>query len=64
MLAFHYLAVDIALLFKKLYMYLEIDECITKNGGCKHNCTNTEGSFYCSMDTNSTYVITLYHNRI
>ena len=29
-------------------MYLEIDECKTRNGGCEHNCTNTEGSFYCS----------------
>ena len=51
MLAFHFFAKHIAnslLLWKNVYMYLEIDECITRNGGCEHNCTNTEGSFYCS----------------
>ena len=26
---------------------LDIDECAVANGGCGHNCINTEGSFYC-----------------
>jgi len=26
---------------------LDIDECALANGGCEHNCINTEGSFYC-----------------
>ena len=48
MLAFHYFAIVIANSLQKTYMYLDIDECLTRNGGCEHNCTNTEGSFYCS----------------
>ena len=26
---------------------VDIDECAVANGGCEHNCINTEGSFYC-----------------
>ena len=25
----------------------DINECLTNNGGCGHNCTNMEGSFIC-----------------
>ena len=25
----------------------DIDECAIANGGCEHNCINTQGSFYC-----------------
>ena len=28
--------------------YTDIDECSDNNGGCQHNCTNTEGSYYCT----------------
>ena len=31
-----------------LYTVIDIDECSVNNGGCEHNCTNTEGSFVCS----------------
>ena len=24
------------------------DECALANGGCQHNCTNTDGSYKCS----------------
>ena len=27
---------------------IDIDECITNNGGCEQLCTNTIGSFNCS----------------
>ncbi|XP_043647692.1 uncharacterized protein LOC122616340 isoform X2 [Drosophila teissieri] len=27
---------------------VDIDECQTKNGGCSHRCSNSEGSFKCS----------------
>ena len=30
-----------------LYIEIDIDECTTDNGGCEHNCSNTEGSYYC-----------------
>ena len=30
------------------YTAIDIDECSVNNGGCEHNCTNTEGSFVCS----------------
>ena len=26
----------------------DVDECLTSNGGCGHNCTNTLGSYTCS----------------
>ena len=47
MLAFHYFAIVIANSLS-LCKILDIDECQTINGGCEHNCSNTEGSFYCS----------------
>ena len=25
----------------------DVDECSIANGGCEHECINTEGSFYC-----------------
>ena len=30
--------------------YLSVDtvECDNNNGGCEHNCANTEGSYYCT----------------
>ena len=31
-----------------LLLCLDINECEVNNGGCSHNCTNTEGSFKCS----------------
>ncbi|MCP3662876.1 MAG: hypothetical protein GY696_10325, partial [Gammaproteobacteria bacterium] len=27
---------------------LDIDECLSGNGGCQHNCDNTPGSYECS----------------
>ena len=30
------------------FVYSDIDECATDNGGCTHTCTNTEGSYVCS----------------
>ena len=29
-------------------VFIDIDECLSLNGGCSHFCTNTEGSFFCS----------------
>ena len=29
-------------------MLSDINECNRSNGGCGHNCTNTEGSFECT----------------
>ena len=26
----------------------DIDECVEGLGGCDHNCTNTNGSYFCS----------------
>ncbi len=28
----------------------DIDECELNNGGCWHNCMNTDGSFMCSCN--------------
>ena len=27
---------------------LDIDECATNNGGCSHECVNTDGSYFCT----------------
>ena len=32
------------------HCFADVDECATANGGCEHNCHNTEGSFYCSCN--------------
>eukprot|EP00731_Ephydatia_muelleri_P035718 Em0151g10a len=34
---------------------VDINECLTNNGGCSQNCTNTIGSYYCSC--NKSYVL-------
>ena len=26
----------------------DTNECLSRNGGCAHNCSNTDGSFVCS----------------
>ena len=28
--------------------HIDIDECMSENGGCSHTCTNSDGSFACS----------------
>ena len=33
-----------------LLLFLDINECEDDNGGCSHNCTNTDGSFECSCN--------------
>ena len=30
---------------------LDINECLTNNGGCDQNCFNNDGSFYCTCNT-------------
>ena len=30
------------------FVYSDIDECATDNGGCEQNCTNSKGSYECS----------------
>ena len=37
-------------IFLSMHMILDIDECLTNNGGCRHNCQNSEGSFTCSCN--------------
>ena len=41
---------DIFGLYTHNYYYhvTDIDECTSNNGGCQHNCSNTDGSFECS----------------
>ena len=31
-----------------LIFHLDIDECVQGLAGCDHNCTNTNGSYYCT----------------
>ena len=39
----------ISILFMLLivHMQLDVNECLTGNGGCTHNCNNTVGSYQC-----------------
>ena len=30
------------------FIYTDIDECAQELAGCDHNCTNTNGSYYCT----------------
>ena len=38
----------VAVSFTQFFHPPDINECSTNNGGCAHNCTNTQGSFTCS----------------
>ena len=31
-----------------MIIYSDIDECVEGTDGCDHNCTNTDGSYYCT----------------
>lgn len=33
------------------FIFTEINECLSSNGHCDHNCTNTAGSYYCTCRT-------------
>ncbi len=33
------------------FIYIDVNECFINNGGCQHNCTNTEGNSSCSCNT-------------
>ena len=32
------------------FLFSDINECQSGNGGCNHHCINTAGSFYCKCD--------------
>ena len=32
------------------FVYSDIDECATDNGGCTQTCTNNKGSYVCSCE--------------
>ena len=33
-----------------LLIFVDINECVTDNGNCSHDCTNTPGSYLCSCN--------------
>ena len=33
-----------------LYTYSDINECLSDNGGCHHNCHDSDGSYTCSCN--------------
>ena len=35
----------------------DINECVSSNGGCQHNCTNTVGSYYCTCIDSVRYTL-------
>lgn len=37
-----------------LVYYIDINECLTYNGGCEYNCTNNNGSYSCSCPSGFT----------
>ena len=40
----------ISMTFSCLYIYSDIDECLSNNGGCNHNCHDSDGSYTCSCN--------------
>ena len=30
--------------------FIGINKCLVNNGGCEHQCVNTEGSYYCTCN--------------
>ena len=32
------------------FLFVDIDECLSNNGGCHHNCHNSDGSYTCSCN--------------
>ena len=32
------------------HIYSDIDECLSNNGGCHHNCHDSDGSYTCSCN--------------
>ena len=46
------MTIIITTLHLHIYGLIDIDECLTNNGGCAQTCTNTDGSFECSCGGN------------
>ena len=42
------------ILYHYTYIYIDVNECATNNGGCGHTCTNTVGSYFCNCRTGYT----------
>ena len=38
-------------IFLHYYYTVDVNECLTNNGGCNQTCANTFGSFECSCGT-------------
>ena len=36
--------------YHHLFIHSDINECLTNNGGCHHNCHNSDGSYTCSCN--------------
>ena len=36
--------------FSCVYTFSDIDECLSNNGGCHHNCHDSDGSYTCSCN--------------
>ena len=36
--------------FSCIYTFSDIDECLSNNGGCHHNCHDSDGSYTCSCN--------------
>ena len=45
-LIYYYFYAYVASLF--VFFHSDIDECVERLDGCDHNCTNTNGNYYCT----------------
>ena len=42
------------LVFNLHFPFPDIDECLSNNGGCHHNCTNEAGTYTCTCQAGYT----------
>ena len=54
----------ISMTFSCLYTNPDINECLSSNGGCHHNCHDSDGSYTCSCKMATNLTLTDTHAKV